>query len=123
MPKRLRRRATAVVSRDGRVLLVRHRWQRRFSLPGGGVRFGESVEDAAARELLIELRLTVEKVTRRPDCDCDGSANRHHVCLVEASGEPVRRRIEVAEFRWWDGREPVRVFPHVRAVMGRISEA
>jgi ADP-ribose pyrophosphatase YjhB (NUDIX family) len=122
MQRRLRRRATAVVSRDGRVLLVRHRWQRHFSLPGGGVRVGESVEDAAARELRVELRLTVDKVTRRPDCDCDGSANRHHVCLVEASGEPVRRRIEVAEVRWWDGKEPLLIFPHVQAVMGRVFE-
>jgi len=102
------------------VLLVRNRWQHPFSLPGGGIRLGESVENAAARELRVELRLTVEQITRRPDCDWDGSANRHHVCLVEASGEPVRRRIEVAEFRWWDGKESLDVFPHVRAIMERV---
>ena len=123
MRNRLRHRATAVVVRDGKVLLVRHRWQRAFSLPGGGLRIGESVENAVARELHTELKLKAETVMRRPDCDFDGSVNRHHDCLVEASGEPVRRRIEVAEYPWWDGTEPIRAFPHVRGVLDSLAKA
>jgi ADP-ribose pyrophosphatase YjhB (NUDIX family) len=123
MGTKLRHRATAVVVREGSVLLVRHRWQRHFSLPGGGVRIGESVEDATARELHTELKLRAETVTRRPDWDFDGSANRHHVCLVEARGEPTPRRLEVAEFRWWDQEEAIRVFPHVRGVLARVAQA
>ena len=45
----LRRRATAVVTREGKVLLVRDKGKHHFSLPGGGVHHGEPSLIAVAR--------------------------------------------------------------------------
>ena len=121
--KRLRRRATAVVARDGKVLLVKDRGQDRYSLPGGGIKRSEPVADAASRELSEELGLVAVKVTRSPEYDFEGSFNLHHVCIVEATGEPRLRQLEVNAFLWWDMLEWVPILPHVRCIlqkMGRI---
>ena len=55
----MRQRATAVVVRNGAVLLVRDRGHRKFSLPGGGIHRGEAVADAAnmARGQLLAVAL------------------------------------------------------------------
>ncbi len=57
-----RQRATAIVERDGRVLLVRDKWRPAFMLPGGGIDEGESPEVAIERELREETTLTATAV-------------------------------------------------------------
>jgi ADP-ribose pyrophosphatase YjhB (NUDIX family) len=47
----MRIRGTAVVFRNGKVLLVRDNGHHRFSLPGGGVKHNEPPLAAAIREL------------------------------------------------------------------------
>jgi 8-oxo-dGTP diphosphatase len=63
-----RRRAAAVIIRDGRLLMVRergtgpagrHDGQEYWTLPGGGIEPGESPEDAVAREVAEEVGLVV----------------------------------------------------------------
>ena len=120
---RLRRRATAVVIRDGKVLLVKDRGQSHFSLPGGGVKKRETVLTAASRELYEELGLVTIKIVRSPEYDFEGSINQHHVCLVEATGEPVLRQVAVNGYMWWDMEESVLVLPHVVQILGRMGYA
>lgn len=78
-----------VVVRDGAVLLVKRAVEPlrgRWSLPGGAVELGETLEDAVARELKEETNLTVrvvelveafDRITRDPD----GRTHFHYVLL------------------------------------------
>ena len=92
-----------LVDPDGRVVLVRHTYQRGWYLPGGGVRRRESFDRAARREIREEL-----------DIDVDGSLElvgiyfstrsfkRDHVVVYVArrwSGTPRAASREIAEVR------------------------
>lgn len=121
MSKSLRRRATAVVIIDGKVLLVRDKGTNRFSLPGGGIKKGEPSTSAAARELYEELGLRATVIRRLRDCDFQGSVNAHCVCLIEAEGDVHFRGHELDEFIWWDMRKPISIHPHVLEILSRVS--
>jgi len=93
-------RAAGLVLAERGLLLVRQRRLDRtyWLLPGGGVRFGETIADALRRELLEELRLEI--VPGRPlalaeAISDDMVAYRKHVVhvivearLVDAAAEP-----------------------------------
>ena len=54
---------TAVVIKDGKVLLTRHTYgdgQGKLIVPGGYVQFGETPQDAVVREFFEETKITVE---------------------------------------------------------------
>ena len=118
----MRKRGTAVVIRDGKVLLVRDRGRHRFSLPGGAIKKGEPTVSAAARELYEELGLHAVKVTRLRECDFRGAVSEHKVCLIQASGEPRLRGHELDKFIWWDMKESVPVYAHVKNILRTIKE-
>jgi ADP-ribose pyrophosphatase YjhB (NUDIX family) len=118
--RHLRPRGTAVVIRDGKVLLVRDRGKHRFSLPGGGIKANEPAASAAGRELFEELGLSPVKVIRLPECDFKGSASHHKVCQIEARGEPHLRGHELDKFIWWDMKQPVPLFAHVTQILRRM---
>ena len=53
-----------VVNREGKVLLVTsHKWFDRFTIPGGHIELGETMEDAVKREVREDVGLEV-RVTR-----------------------------------------------------------
>ncbi|GAA0563722.1 hypothetical protein GCM10010172_53870 [Paractinoplanes ferrugineus] len=61
-----RKRAAAVIVRDGRVLMVHERSRRSgggewWTLPGGGIEPGETAEEALRREVFEETGLIVSK--------------------------------------------------------------
>ncbi len=60
----MRPRACAAIIRDGKILMVRHQDGKRnyWTLPGGGVTEGESLEQATIREVLEETHLDVSVV-------------------------------------------------------------
>jgi ADP-ribose pyrophosphatase YjhB (NUDIX family) len=117
--RHLRKRATAVILKGGKVLLVKHIGQRHFSLPGGGMKLGESVLAAMERALYKELKLKVQLIKRLEHCDFDGLATRHYVCMVKTNGE-LPKRTEVAKFIWWDMKENIPIFPHVKATLKKV---
>lgn len=102
---------SAAIIRDGQILLVRRARppaQGLFSLPGGVVEAGETLEEAVAREVSEETGLAIEPVAlagfreaiARDDA---GRVERHFVILPFAArwlaGE-VKLNEELAEARW-----------------------
>ena len=116
-----RQRATAIVIRDGRILVVRDKFRPAFMLPGGGIDAGESPETAVARELTEETTLTSTAVQYL--FTHDGKYNHHHVFSVQADGNvDISHDPLVVEYAWWDGGPDVPVHPHVNAILDRMKE-
>jgi 8-oxo-dGTP pyrophosphatase MutT (NUDIX family) len=116
-----RARATAVVVRGGKVLLVREAGVHYYSLPGGGMHEGEAAEVAAVREIREELGLLAAKVERLGACDHAGFMNDHHVCLIQADGDPRLAGHEIDAFCWWDMKESITLHPHVNAILSKVD--
>jgi ADP-ribose pyrophosphatase YjhB (NUDIX family) len=107
---------SAAVVRDGKILVVRRARPPAnglYTLPGGVVEAGETLEEAVAREVLEETSLTIapvalagfrEAIAR----DRDERVERHFVILCFASrwlsGEPILNE-ELSEARWLDPAE------------------
>ena len=101
----------AVVIRDERVLLVRrgHAPSRgQWAIPGGRVKLGETLQEAAEREILEETSLTIrarEPVMTFDVVDRDDTGNvRYHYVIVDLAADYVSGRIEAGddaeEVRW-----------------------
>ena len=116
----LKERATAVVIRDDKVLLVRHSSGgfSEFAMPGGGIEPGESPMSAAARELRGETGLEAKQIEFV--CTWDSPIFRHKAFRIEAEGEVNIDPQEIAEFVWWDRKEELRIFGHVEAILRRL---
>lgn len=85
-----------VIVQDGKVVIVKRRYDPlagRWSIPGGGVELGETLEASVAREMLEETGLEVEvgpviEVFDRITRDDEGSV-RYHFVLVDYLCWPV----------------------------------
>jgi ADP-ribose pyrophosphatase YjhB (NUDIX family) len=107
---------SAAIVRDGRVLIARRARPPAhgiYTLPGGGVEVGETLQDAVKREIMEETGLTIEPVAlagyrERIARDGEGRIEQHFVILPFAArwitGEPVLNE-ELAEVRWLFPRE------------------
>lgn len=115
-----RQRATAIVVRDGRILVVRDKFRPAFMLPGGGIDEGELPEVAVARELHEETTLIAKSIKYL--FTHDGKYNHHHVFSVEADGDvDISHDPLVVEYAWWDAGTDVPVHPHVRAILRKAQ--
>ena len=102
---------SAAIFRDGRVLIVRRARPPAhglYTLPGGGVELGETLEQAVIREVREETALAIEPVAlagfRQANArDAAGRVERHFVILPFAArwlaGE-VSLNEELAEAHW-----------------------
>lgn len=125
---------STAVFRDGRVLLARRTrapWAGAFSLPGGVVELGETLEAAAARELSEEVGVEAEFagfVGHVQPISREGERVRaHYVIVVLAAhwraGEPGRSA-EVDEVVWVDPRDPGDrpTTPELPALLARAAD-
>jgi 8-oxo-dGTP diphosphatase len=102
---------SAAIFRDGRVLIVRRARPPAhglYTLPGGGVELGETLEEAVIREVREETALAVEPMglagfRQAIARDQTGKVERHFVILPFAArwlaGE-ISLNDELAEARW-----------------------
>ena len=114
----MRKRATVIVVKGGKALLIKGRGQHRWSFPGGRIERGEAAAAAAARELYEEVGLRAGRVTRLHDGDYRTSLNQHKAFLVETDDEPNVLERGIDTFIWWYMKTPVPVFEHVTAILG-----
>lgn len=107
---------SACVWRDGKVLLVergKEPWKGKWSLPGGGLEFGETVREAAQRELAEEtgVKADLVKLVDIDDAilrDSGGRPILHYsiVCFTGywLTGEP-QANDDVTKVRWAEREE------------------
>ncbi len=115
-PQRPYLAVSAAIFRDGKVLVVRRARNPAlgiYTLPGGGVEIGETLEQAVIREVREETALEIEPVALAGHReaiarDAQGRVKRHFVILCFAarwrSGEPVLNE-ELDDARWLDPAE------------------
>jgi len=107
---------SAAIFRNGKVLVVRRARKpalNLYTLPGGAVEAGETLVEAAIREVREETSLSIEPVALAGHreviaLDDEGKVERHFVILSFASrwlaGEPVLSD-ELDDSRWVDPSE------------------
>lgn len=113
----MRTRGTALVFRDGKILLVKDRGKGKFSLPGGEVNYHEPSMAAAIRELYEELGMSARKAERIFRCDFNGKLSKHKISLIETNDEPHLRSKELDQFIWWDMKTKISRYTHVDQIL------
>ena len=112
-------RATAVVERHNRVLLVREKGEERFKLPGGGLERNELALEAALRELREQTGLQASKAEHI--FDHKGNIQLHKVVLVQAQGTVKLQKREIADYKWWDRNESIPLLWAAKAIIDRCT--
>jgi ADP-ribose pyrophosphatase YjhB (NUDIX family) len=117
----MRNRATVVILKDNKVLLVRDRGKHNYSLPGGGIEHAETTITAATRELNEELHVSVVNISRCRNADFKGALSFHKVCLASIENEPHLTGNELVEFIWWNMKTKIPIYSHVPNILRRLK--
>ena len=92
---------------DGRMLLIRHLYRKRWGIPGGLLQRNETPVDAARREVFEEVGLEVELISE-PMVNVDAGPRRVDVVfrarpVDDTTADDARPcSVEVVEVRWFD---------------------
>lgn len=122
----------AAVIADGRILLVRKAsgpWQDHWAVPGGRVELGETMVDAARREVREETNLDVRigPAVWTGDVIGPGDPPEYHFTLVDFVAFPLggelRAGDDAAEARWVTPAEAagLRLIPTMPSLFERIQ--
>lgn len=121
-----RYRATVVIIRDNKILLVRDKGKKDYSLPGGGFKKDETTIQAGIREACIEELggLTVVSAERLYFCDLpNGRRANHKVCRLTVKGDPyIKRTYEIDKIVWWDMNSKIPIQGHVKYIVSILKE-
>ena len=120
-PRRKRNRATLVAEQYGQILLVQERGRRRYSLPGGGLKRGESVLQAALRELKEETNLEVVKAEYL--FDYESATQLHKVVRATVWGHVHLQAKEIAGYKWWNTTEDIPLVDSTIEIVGRFKHS
>ena len=120
---RLRGVRVAATDEAGRWLLIRHTYgdTARWRWPGGGVKRGEGLKAAAARELREEagVRATELRMFGQYRASADGVTHIVTMFTARAEGTPRGDGFEVADARFWS---PDALPPLTPATTRRLEE-
>ena len=96
----MKERATVLCKRGDRILLVA-RSHARWVLPGGKPHRGESLSDAARRELAEETSIVCHDI--RPVFQFAGGNKQHHVFVADIEASAIARPAqEIVRCAWFD---------------------
>ncbi|MDO8637313.1 MAG: NUDIX domain-containing protein, partial [Dehalococcoidia bacterium] len=112
-----RYRATALIIRDGKILLVKDKGKPDYSMPGGRIEAKEQTLQTGIREVYEELKLRTIQATRLRYCDVIGKRANHKVCMLVVEGEPHIDRSELDSFLWWDMKQNIPLQGHVNFIL------
>ncbi len=122
--------AGGVVEREGRVLLIATGGGRRWQLPKGRIEAGESIEQAAVREVREETGVVGRVVAPLPAIDywfADGPSRRirkhvdYFLLAYVMGSENDFDPVEVDEARWFDWDDAIERLTHVNE--RRVAES
>ncbi len=82
--KKLRVRVAGILVRDNKLLLISHKKNEEvyWLLPGGGVDFGESLDEALIREFSEELNISIEVKKLAFICDSIHPEGQRHILNI-----------------------------------------
>lgn len=119
-----RYRATAVIIRDNKMLLVRDKGKHDYSLPGGGFKRNETTIQASIREVCGEELggIRVLSAERLRFCDLEGRRANHKVCMLVIEGKPyINRPDEIDKVIWWDMESDIPLQGHVSYILSQLK--
>jgi 8-oxo-dGTP pyrophosphatase MutT (NUDIX family) len=94
-----------VLGPDGRLVLVKHTYDRYWYLPGGATKKGEEAETALRREMKEEIgvdELTIERKLGTYVSTLEGKRDTIDVFVARAPVIGRRQRLEIAAAEWFD---------------------
>ena len=95
--------ARALIVRDGRVLLVKAVYNKKYLFPGGGLERGEAPAATAVRETFEEtgLRATVRYKLGTYAAGNEGKRDTIHIFVADAGDAPIRKEWELRDADWY----------------------
>lgn len=112
-------RATCLVIKNDKILLVLDKGGHDYSMPSGGFKQEDNGITLAAgiREVYEETRLKSIFAERLFYCDFEGERANHKVCLIKVEGDVQIDHKELNGYIWWDGNSNIPAQGHVKKIL------